>query len=199
MIVTRRRLLLAGSGLAGHAAGLLRPARAQGSMAGPTRTNAGDVHGAGNFNGVKRLALLNVHTDEKLEVEFFRDGNYVPDSLAAIQGLLRDYRTGEQHIIDPKLMDYLYDAAGRIGVDPMFSVISGYRSQRTNEQLRERSGGVAKHSLHMEGRAIDARLSGVGCAELAARARELGRGGVGFYRRSDFVHLDTGPFRTWNG
>jgi uncharacterized protein YcbK (DUF882 family) len=81
----------------------------------------------------------------------------------------------------------------------VFGVISGYRSPATNERLRERSSGVARHSLHLEGRAIDVRLARVDSAELASRALELELGGVGFYRRSDFVHLDTGAFRTWKG
>jgi uncharacterized protein YcbK (DUF882 family) len=146
----------------------------------------------------KRVALFNLHTGEQLDVEFFR-GGYVPDSLAAIQVLLRDFRNDEQHPIDPRLMDYLYDVARHAGVDPVFSVISGYRSPQTNEQLRERSSGVARHSLHLEGRAIDVRLAGVHCADLAGRALDLTRGGVGYYAKSDFVHLDTGAFRTWKG
>jgi len=137
-------------------------------------------------------------TGEQLDVEFFR-GGYVADSLAAIQVLLRDFRNDEQHPIDPRLMDYLHDVARHAGVDPVFSVISGYRSPQTNEQLRERSSGVARHSLHLEGRAIDVRLAGVHCADLAGRALDLTRGGVGFYAKSDFVHLDTGAFRTWKG
>ena len=147
----------------------------------------------------KHLSLVNLHTDEKLEREFYRDDAYLPNSLAAIQSLLRDHRTGEEHHIDPKLLDYLYDVATLLGVDPAFSVISGYRSPQTNEALRERSSGVARHSLHVEGRAIDVRLARVNCANLANRARDMMRGGVGYYRQSDFVHLDTGLSRTWNG
>ena len=140
-----------------------------------------------------------MHTPESLDIEFFRDGAYVPDALAAIQVLLRDYRNGEQHPIDPPLLDYLHDVAQRLGVDPVFHVISGYRSPQTNALLRERSSGVARHSLHLEGRAIDVRLAGIDCAELADRALALSRGGVGYYRKSDFVHLDTGALRTWRG
>jgi uncharacterized protein YcbK (DUF882 family) len=147
----------------------------------------------------KRIALHNLHTAETLDLEFFRGGTYVPDSIAAIQVLLRDFRNDEQHAIDPKLMDYLHDVARHLRVDPVFSVISGYRSPKTNAQLRERSSGVARHSLHLEGRAIDVRLAGVDCADLAGRALEMTRGGVGYYRQSDFVHLDTGAFRTWKG
>jgi uncharacterized protein YcbK (DUF882 family) len=140
-----------------------------------------------------------LHTPESLDLEFYRDGAYVPDALAAIQVLLRDYRNGEQHPIDPPLLDYLHDVAQRLGVDPVFHVISGYRSPQTNALLRERSSGVARYSLHLEGRAIDVRLAGIDCAELAERALSIRRGGVGYYRKSDFVHLDTGAFRTWRG
>ena len=96
-------------------------------------------------------------------------------------------------------MDHLVEVAHAVGAEPKFSVISGYRSPQTNAMLHERSAGVAQHSLHMDGRAIDVRISGVDCADLAARALDLRRGGVGYYRASDFVHLDTGAFRTWTG
>jgi uncharacterized protein YcbK (DUF882 family) len=150
-------------------------------------------------SAAKRIALLNLHTDERLEIEYFRDDAYVADALASIAHVLRDFRTGEQHAIDPKLMDYLVEVAGRVGVPPEFSVICGYRSRQTNERLHARSQGVAKNSLHMEGRAIDVRMPKIDCAALAASALDLARGGVGYYRTSDFVHLDTGRYRTWRG
>jgi uncharacterized protein YcbK (DUF882 family) len=190
---TRRRLLQMGGAAAGAAvAGVFGRA---------PRAAAADLAAAARepqTAAAKRVALFNLHTGEQLDVEFFR-GGYVADSLAAIQVLLRDFRNDEQHPIDPRLMDYLHDVARHAGVDPVFSVISGYRSPQTNEQLRERSSGVARHSLHLEGRAIDVRLAGVHCADLAGRALDLTRGGVGFYAKSDFVHLDTGAFRTWKG
>jgi uncharacterized protein YcbK (DUF882 family) len=147
----------------------------------------------------RRIALTNLHTGERLDIEYSRDGSYAPDALAALEVLLRDFRNGDKHGIDPKLMDYLVDVAAQIGVPPAYSVISGYRSPQTNERLHERSSGVSQHSLHMQGRAIDVRMSGVDCRELAARAEILKRGGVGYYRASNFVHLDTGAFRTWRG
>lgn len=181
MIWTRRHVLRVGGAMAAvTAAGWGRTVRA----AQPT---------------AKRIALTNLHTAEQLDLEFFRGDDYVPDSLAAIRVLLRDFRNGEQHAIDPRLMDYLYDVALHLRVDPVFSVISGYRSPQTNAMLHERSSGVARRSLHLEGRAIDVRLAGVDCADLARRALTMTRGGVGYYRRSDFVHLDTGAFRTWKG
>lgn len=147
----------------------------------------------------KRLALVNLHTAERLDIEYFRDNAYVSDALAAIETLLRDFRSGEKHSVDPKLLDYLVDVASHFGVPAAYSVISGYRSPGSNERLRARSSGVSQHSLHMQGRAIDVRMSGVDCADLAAQALELKRGGVGYYRASNFVHLDTGGIRSWRG
>jgi uncharacterized protein YcbK (DUF882 family) len=188
MTWSRRRWLKAGGALAGLSAATpwVRSACGQGLTA---------TQGPAN----RRIALLNLHTDERVEIEYFRDAIYVPEALSAIDGCLRDFRTGVRHAIDPVLMDYLVEVARTAGVDPAFSVISGYRSPQTNAMLHERSAGVAQHSLHMEGRAIDVRISGVDCADLAARALKLKRGGVGYYRASDFVHLDTGAFRTWKG
>lgn len=177
---SRRQVLQAGGALAGVSA-------------------AGQWAAAARSESPKRIALLNLHTDERLEIEYFRAGAYVPQALSAIEVLLRDFRTGERHSIEPTLMDYLVDVAHVAGADPVFSVISGYRSPLTNAHLHERSAGVAQHSLHMEGRAIDVRLTGIDCARLAAHALDMRRGGVGYYRASDFVHLDTGAFRTWKG
>lgn len=191
---TRRRLLEAGGVLAGAAAAgawpkPLRAAAASGARSAVTMQPASE----------RRISLYNLHTNESRELVFYRGGDYVPDAMAALQVLLRDFRNGEQHVIDPHLMDILHDVARNLGVDPVFSVISGYRSPQTNERLRERSDGVARHSLHLEGRAIDVRITGIDCARLAAGARSMMRGGVGYYRGSDFVHLDTGAYRTWNG
>jgi uncharacterized protein YcbK (DUF882 family) len=182
--LSRRRLLAAG--------GRFTAACAVGLFAGSAALPA-------EHPGTRRIALADLHTGDSLDIEFYRGGEYPSGALAAIQALLRDYRTGEQHPIDPELLDYLHDVASAAGVDPVFSVISGYRSPRTNQMLHERSSGVAARSLHMEGRAIDVRLAGKGCADLAEKALGMKRGGVGFYRQSDFVHLDTGRFRSWRG
>jgi len=148
---------------------------------------------------VRRLVLRNVHTEESLDVEYMRNGCYVSESLVRLEVLLRDFRTGDRHAMDPALFDILHAVAGRLGADPEFHVISGYRSPRTNALLHERSSGVAARSLHVEGRAIDVRLARVDCAALASTGLELARGGVGYYRSSDFVHLDTGAVRRWRG
>ena len=175
-------MLLAGGALAGISAAGLPGAKARGQEA-----------------ATRRIVLLNLHTDERLDTAYFRDGAYLPDALGAVDALLRDFRTGERHAIAPSLLDYLLAVAHAAGVDPAFSVISGYRSPQTNAGLREKNTGVAQRSLHMEGRAIDVRMNGIDCVSLAARAEELRRGGVGYYRASNFVHLDTGTFRTWKG
>ena len=186
-------MLRAGGALAGMSAAslLVGTARSHGAAAGQG--------GAREVAVPKRIALLNLHTDEHLEIEYFRDGVYVPEALTAIEVLLRDFRNGERHAMDPHLMDYLVEFAHTFGVEPAFSVISGYRSPQTNASLREHSTGVAQHSLHMEGRAIDVRMKGIDCASVAAHAVDMKCGGVGYYRASDFVHLDTGAFRTWKG
>ena len=199
MTWTRRRILAAGGALAGVSAAGLLAGTARSRETAADRGAVGGQDGEHRVVAPKRIALLNLHTDERLDIEYSRGGVHVPAALSAIEVLLRDFRTGERHSIDPGLMDYLVQVADSAGVDPVFSVISGYRSPETNARLHERSAGVARHSLHIEGRAIDVRMSGINCADLAAHALELKRGGVGYYRASDFVHLDTGAFRTWRG
>ena len=197
----RRRMLMATGALA-SAAALWSRASLGGAIARPAphAEPAPDAEPASAADPApRRIALLNLHTGERLEVEYFRDGAYVPDALAALEILLRDFRNGEKHVIDPQLMDYLADVASALGAPAAYSVISGYRSPETNERLHERSSGVAQRSLHMQGRAIDVRMTGRDCADLAAGALGLKRGGVGYYRASNFVHLDTGAFRTWRG
>jgi uncharacterized protein YcbK (DUF882 family) len=187
---TRRRILATGGALAGAAAAFGLTPRA---FAVPAADTVPGVE------TVRRLTLKNLHTPEELEVVYRRGDQYVPEALAQIEVILRDYRTGEGHPMDPHLLDILYEVAQSVRVDPVFTVISGYRSPQTNAMLHERSAGVASHSLHMEGRAIDVRLTLVNCADLADKALEMQRGGVGYYRQSDFVHLDTGRVRTWRG
>ncbi len=189
----RREILRAGTGLAVAALAGVGVGTARSGAAAPAR------EAARGSDPPKRISLENLHTLERLDIEYSREGSYLPEALSAIEVLLRDFRTGERHPIDPNLMDYLVQVARTLGVDPAFSVISGYRSPATNARLRERSMGVAQRSLHMEGRAIDVRMTRVDCATLAARGQDLRCGGVGYYRASDFVHLDTGAFRTWKG
>ena len=147
----------------------------------------------------RRLVLHNTHTRESLTVDYCREGRYCDDALGAVNQVLRDHRNGAVHAIDPGLLDVLHDVAVRLDRDPEFEVISGYRSPESNAAMHARSGGVAAHSLHMEGRAIDVRLVGCDVPRLRDAGLVLGRGGVGFYPSLQFVHLDTGRIRTWQG
>lgn len=149
--------------------------------------------------GTRTLVLHNTHTAETVRAAYCRDGAWCADGLETLSRALRDHRTGDVHPIDRNLLDLLHDVAARCDRDPEFEVISGYRSPRTNAKLHDRSSGVAKKSLHMEGRAIDVRLVGHDLAALRDTALGMQRGGVGYYAGSRFVHLDTGRVRAWSG
>lgn len=147
----------------------------------------------------RTLALFNTHTGESLEVTYFVTGRYQDAALRELNTLLRDHRTGDVGVMDPSLFDYLTEVARRARAEPRFDVISGYRSPASNEMLRVRGGGVARNSLHLRGKAIDVRLRGVATDRVRQIALDLARGGVGYYPKSDFVHLDTGRVRSWRG
>lgn len=146
----------------------------------------------------RALALVHTHTHEKIELVYADGERYLPVALDALNIFLRDHYSGSVGLIDPGLYDQLHQVQWLLGSRRAFEVISGYRCPATNAALRQtRGGGVATHSLHMEGRAIDVRLPGVPLAELYAAALSLRGGGVGFYPREQFVHLDTGRVRNW--
>ena len=144
----------------------------------------------------RTLAFHHTHTGERLQVVYYARGGYLRDALGSVDRLLRDFRTGEQHSIDPRLLDTLCALRAACG-GGAFEIISGYRSPGTNAMLRRASTGVAQDSLHTTGRAIDVRLVGTATARLRDEAIALGHGGVGYYPASDFIHLDTGRVRTW--
>ncbi len=143
------------------------------------------------------LAFRNLHTGETLATTFCVDGDYVPESMASINHLLRDHRSGEVCQMDPQLMNLLHDLKTALGTPKPFHIISGYRSPTTNAMLNQNSQGVAKKSLHMQGMAIDIRVPGIDIRDLHKAALALKGGGVGLYTRSDFVHLDSGRVRRW--
>lgn len=147
--------------------------------------------------GTRALRFLHTHTGERLSVEYATGSRYLPDALASVNQFLRDFRTGEVHDIDRGLLDLLHGLAGLTGTTRPFEVISGYRSPATNASLRNRSEGVAARSLHMVGQAIDIRLADVPLPKLRKAALAAGRGGVGYYPASNFVHADTGRVRSW--
>ena len=156
---------------------------------------AGWAHaGAG---ATRALRLDNLHTNEKLNVEYFAAGRYLPDALSAVNHLLRDFRTDDVGEIDLALLDLLHGLAATVGSQRAFDVISGYRSPATNESLHRRSNGVASNSLYLRGQAIDIRLADVPLATLRDAAMSMRSGGVGYYAASNFVHVDTGPVRSW--
>jgi uncharacterized protein YcbK (DUF882 family) len=145
----------------------------------------------------RELSFRHTHTHETLSVVYWRNGEYVPSALERINHFLRDFRTGDVADMDPELLDLLHIVYQQTGSSGSFEIISAYRSPKTNDMLRSRSNGVAKRSQHLLGKAIDVRLTDVPIANIRKVAYGLGAGGVGFYSRSNFVHLDTGRFRTW--
>jgi uncharacterized protein YcbK (DUF882 family) len=146
----------------------------------------------------RSLSLTNLHTGESLvEAPYFDGVAYEPEALAALDRLLRDHRSGETHPIDPALYDLVHAARTRADHRGPVHVISGYRSPKTNEWLRQQGRGTARRSMHMSGRAIDLRMPGTDTAILRDAALALRRGGVGYYVKSDFVHLDVGRVRHW--
>jgi uncharacterized protein YcbK (DUF882 family) len=174
----RRRLL--GLALAAGCA-LLLPAARPASARSPAR----------------RLAFDHLHTGERLRATYWEGGRYLPDGLREIDLILRDFRTGEVHAIDPALLDLLHRLCATLSYGAPIAVISGYRCPATNAMLAARNPGVAVNSFHLRGMAIDLRLPGRGLAAVRDAALAIGRGGVGYYPRSDFVHVDTGPVRRW--
>ena len=148
-------------------------------------------------DGPRELAFYNIHTDERLRTIYWDNDDYVPDALQAINHFFRDYRANEVKPIDPRLLDLLYDLRTRLGANQPFDLISGYRTAATNAWLAARSEGVARHSMHVEAKAADIHLPGVELATLQSAALSLSEGGVGYYPRSGFVHVDTGRVRRW--
>jgi len=145
----------------------------------------------------RRLRLSHTHTSEKIDVLYWRNGEYQREALEGLNHFLRDFRTGDATEMDPALFDLLHEIYTLAGSNGWYEIISAYRSPKTNAMLHSRSNGVARRSQHLEGRAIDVRLTDVATARIREIALELERGGIGLYRKSDFVHLDTDRFRIW--
>lgn len=145
----------------------------------------------------RSLSFFHTHTGEKLDLTYFSDGIYHDDALQEVNHYLRDFRTGEIHPIDTHLLDILYSVQNACNSNGTFEVISGYRSPKTNKLLHDQGHGVALHSLHMLGKAIDVRLTDIKTSYLKKAAMSIKQGGVGYYAQSDFVHMDTGRVRYW--
>ncbi len=181
--VSRRRLI----GI--FAAGIVAAA--------PTYSNAfGLLRGAGD---IRRIRLYSGRTGESIDTIYWVDGTYIPEVLAEITHFMRDVRTGDRKRIDPRTIDILAATHRILDVSEPYMLLSGYRSPATNAALRARSRGVARDSLHMRGQAADVRLRSRSVSQMARAAEACASGGVGRYSRSNFVHMDCGPIRTWGG
>ncbi|HEY6386224.1 MAG TPA: DUF882 domain-containing protein [Candidatus Acidoferrum sp.] len=144
------------------------------------------------------LLLYNTHTAERIDITYRRGDRYLPEALAKLDYFLRDHRTGDVRHFDPRLYDILSDLTASVGhPGGVIEIICGYRTPSTNEALRARTTGVAKNSLHIQGEAIDLRMPGIETLKLRKAALALGRGGVGYYPHSDFIHVDVGRVRQW--
>lgn len=147
--------------------------------------------------GKRRLSFFNLHTGEKLTAAYWSGGKYQKSAIKEINHLLRDFRTGDVHPIDLQLLDLLHLLQKKVTSQSPFQVISGYRSPATNAKLASHGRGVARRSYHMKGMAIDIALADRRLTDLHHAALALRAGGVGFYPKPGFVHVDVGPFRTW--
>lgn len=147
--------------------------------------------------GARALNFHNLHTDERLSVTYWRDGQYDRFAWGRINNILRDHYSGDVGVMDLRVIDLLHDVQQNAGNDRPVEIISGYRSPVTNRHLASASSGVAKNSFHMRGMAIDVRLDGTPLPRLRQTAIAMQRGGVGYYPSSDFVHIDVGPVRKW--
>src|SRR4030066_1405532 len=144
--------------------------------------------GKGLSESERRLGFFNLHTGEKTDLPYWIQGDYVPDSLAEINRVLRDHRTGEVAVIDTQLLDLLHRVNATLGTAQPFQVISGYRSPASNQMLSSHSSGVAKRSLHMQGKAIDIRIPGIALADVRRAGLQLKGGGGGYFPGSNFAH-----------
>lgn len=169
-------------------------AAATAALASPAIVRA---HAKSAQTGERAIAFRNLHTGESLKTAYWEDGAYLPEALREIDRLMRDYRTDEVERMDPALVDMLYALRGKLDSRAPFQVVSGYRSPRTNAMLRAQSGGVAKRSLHMRGMAVDVFLPDRDLKSLRNAALAMKAGGVGYYPKPGFVHLDTGRVRFW--
>ena len=181
--ISRRQLLR--MGLITVASGLI-PGRA---MAAVNRLAAGE----------RSVCIYNLHTNEYLDVVYWRDGKYLPEAFRDINHVFRDHYNGAVKPIDKKLIDFLYSIQSRLDCNEPIHLISGYRSPATNARLRKKSNGVARRSLHIMGQAADIRMPGYQIKTLRSVAYNLQNGGVGYYPRSNFLHVDVGRVRFWRG
>ncbi|MEN9013057.1 MAG: DUF882 domain-containing protein [Yoonia sp.] len=177
--------------------GILGAFAATAVMAAPTYSNAaGFLRGGGD---VRRLRMFSSRTGERLDTIYWIEGEYIGEAIGEVNKFMRDWRTGQSINIDTRTIDIMAAAHNLMDASEPYMLLSGYRSPQTNAMLRSQSGGVAKKSLHMVGKAADLRLNGRSTAQISRAAQSCRAGGVGRYRGSNFVHMDCGPVRAWSG
>ncbi|RYH12059.1 DUF882 domain-containing protein [Tropicimonas sp. IMCC6043] len=165
--------------------------------AAPTFSNAaGFLRGAGD---IRRLKMYNGRTGESMDTIYWIEGSYIKEALKEINAFMRDWRRNEVKVIDTRTIDIMAASHNLMNTSEPYMLLSGYRSAATNAMLRSRSGGVAKNSLHIKGQAADLRLGSRSIYQMAKAAQSCQGGGVGTYRGSNFVHMDCGAIRSWNG
>ena len=165
--------------------------------AAPTFANAaGFLRGGGD---IRRIKMYSGRTGESIDMIYWVDGDYIRESLQAINHFMRDWRRDEVANMDARTIDIMAASHSLLGVSEPYMLLSGYRSPATNAMLRSKSKGVARNSLHMKGQAADLRLASRSVSQMARAASSCSAGGVGQYPRSNFVHMDCGPIRTWGG
>ena len=175
--------------------GILAAFAATAVTAAPTYSNAaGFLRGAGD---VRRLRMTNARTGETMETIYWIEGRYLGDALREVNWFFRDWRRNEAAPIDNRTLDIISATHRLTGANSPFMLLSGYRSPATNAMLRRRSGGVARNSLHMQGKAADLRLPSRSVSQVARAAASCGAGGVGRYSGSNFTHVDCGEVRAW--
>lgn len=177
--------------------GLLGVFAATAVVAAPTFSNAaGFLKGAGD---IRRIRMYSGRTGESIDTIYWIEGEYIPEVIKEINHFMRDWRTGDSVKMDIRTVDIMAASHRLMDVTEPYMLLSGYRSPKTNAMLRSRSSGVAKNSLHMKGQAADLRLKSRSVGQMAKAASACAAGGVGRYSRSNFVHMDCGPVRSWGG
>lgn len=183
--IDRRSFLSIGAATLG---GVIIPAIASPAMAVPLPPRKG---------GTRRISFRNAHTGESFSGVYRAGDKYLPDAFDQINHVLRDFRANKEYPMDPRVLDIIYQVRELTGRNEPLEILSGYRCPETNRMLRKASSGVAKKSLHMKGQAIDFHMQGFSTARLRDIAKSLRAGGVGYYSKSDFVHVDSGDVRSW--
>ena len=166
-------------------------------IAAPNYSSAfGLLRGAGD---IRRIKMYSGRSGESIDTIYWVEGKYIKDALREIDYFMRDWRTNQTISIDTRALDIMAASHNLLGASEPYNMLSGYRTAKTNAMLRSSSRNVARNSLHIRGQAADLRLKSRSVTQLARAAASCSAGGVGNYSRSNFVHLDCGPIRTWRG